>query len=274
MSRYGSVNITSEASLVTRIVQCADAEGLAVQTNAALSTLPAGYVVIGLTLAGSGKGATFTVTIEAAAIADASGGFLQAPPTVTCYLAADADELSVQHRAALPLSGVVADSQTAGANDGTRFMGMLVQGVVTATGGGYSGLGGSKVGIHTVGPNSSEEIAFVGIQSNKPTGILVTFYASFDVSTPSGAASFNVELLIDGNPVPDPLVAYSGFTPVNPGDPVVYTTTLSFQQVIEVPDALSHFYTLSLTTGPNTTVATGTVTQGTLDLLGNLENFS
>jgi hypothetical protein len=130
MSRYGSVTISSPTSVVTRIVQSAEPGDLQDRTNAAISSLPAGYIVVGLTLAGAGDGHTFTVTVEAGLAQDATGGFLS-PPAVTCFLASEAEALLLARQPAGPqVGGVFADTQVAGASKGTRFMGMVVNGSV------------------------------------------------------------------------------------------------------------------------------------------------
>jgi hypothetical protein len=127
MSRYGSVAITSPASVLTKIVESSLPDDLAARTNAALAAVPDHYVVVGITLAGAGDGFTFTVTIEAGAEADTTGGFPVAP-SVVCFLASEADALLLARNAAAPGSGSLADTQVAGAAKGTRFMGLLVLG--------------------------------------------------------------------------------------------------------------------------------------------------
>ena len=134
MSRYGSVTITSPASRLSRVVENAEAPVLEALTNAALSALPSGYVVVGLTLAGAGDGSTFTVTIEAGAAADVVGGFTS-PPTVTCFQASDAETLELLRSEAGPSSGDFADTQVAGASQGRRFMTMVVRGALPGPGG-------------------------------------------------------------------------------------------------------------------------------------------
>lgn len=132
MSRYGSVTIASDASLITRVVQSAEPDDLSARANAAIAALPAGYVVVGLTLAGAGDGATFTVTVEAGLAQDVVGGFTD-PPVVTCFLASEAGALLLARQPAGPqVGGVFADTQLAGASKGTRFMGMVVDGEIAA----------------------------------------------------------------------------------------------------------------------------------------------
>ncbi len=138
MSRYGSVTITGPASRVASVVESADAADLQDRANAAIAALPGGYVVVNITLAGAGDGAAFTVTIEAGAAADVSGGFT-APPTVTCFTAADAESLELLRAEAGPSSGEFADTQMAGASKGQRFMALVVRGPIAASGGGTTG---------------------------------------------------------------------------------------------------------------------------------------
>jgi hypothetical protein len=133
MSRYGSVAIATPSSIISRVVQSAEPDDLAAKTNAAIAALPAGYTVVGITLAGAGDGSTFTVTVEAGANANVSGGF-SAPPSVTCFLASDAEALLIARLQASPSSGVFADTQVAGASKGTRFMGLVVKGTVASGG--------------------------------------------------------------------------------------------------------------------------------------------
>jgi hypothetical protein len=135
MSRYGSINVTGPASLLTRIVQSAEPNDLASRVNAAIAALPGGYVVVGITLAGGGDGHTFTVTMEAGAAADVTGGFT-APPAVACFLASEAEAMQIARAAAGPTSGPFADTQVAGSSKGTRFMGLVVTGDVLGGGGG------------------------------------------------------------------------------------------------------------------------------------------
>jgi len=135
MSRYGSVAITGPTSLITRVVESADPDDLQARVLAALAALPVGYVVIDVTLAGSGFGQLFTVTIAAGATADVTGGFA-APPDVNCFLASDADALAIASGVALPTTGTVSDLQVAGASNGNRFMGMYVNGELAPDGGG------------------------------------------------------------------------------------------------------------------------------------------
>lgn len=133
MSRYGSLNVTDPSSDRTVVVQNADPEALSILINDAIAALPAGYTVVGLTLAGAGDGSMFTVMIEAGPSVDVIGGFL-APPSVSCFLAADAEALERVARASIG-TGVLADVQVAGASKGPRFMGMVVSGVIPATDG-------------------------------------------------------------------------------------------------------------------------------------------
>lgn len=133
MSRYGSVTITGPTSLITRIVQSASPDDLQTRAQAAIDALPAGYVVVAITLAGAGDGHTFTVTIEAGDEDDTEGGF-DGTPQLTCYLASAAEALLVQRANVAPASGNYVDTQVAGSSQGTRFMGMLVRGTLPAGG--------------------------------------------------------------------------------------------------------------------------------------------
>jgi hypothetical protein len=133
MSRYGSVVVTGATSLISRSVESSEPTDLEARVNAALTALPANYVVIGITLAGAGDGVAFTVTIEAGLSADVSGGFAT-PPSVRCYAASEAEALSVAESHARPTSGRVSDVQVAGASKGQLFMGMIVSGLVDDTG--------------------------------------------------------------------------------------------------------------------------------------------
>jgi hypothetical protein len=148
MSRYGSVAITGGSSLVSRVTENSEPSALEASVNAVLAALPAGYVVVALSLAGAGDGDSFTVTIEAGLLADVVGGF-SSLPSVRCYSAADAENLLIALNAALPNSGTVADVQVAGASKGNRFMGMIVSGVIVGEGSGATGATG------TTGPTGS-----------------------------------------------------------------------------------------------------------------------
>jgi hypothetical protein len=135
MSNYGAVKINSAASLITKVVQSAEAPDLQDKVTAAIAAIPATHAVIGITLAGAGDGHTFTVTIEAGKITDLiSGGFTAAPPTVSCYLASDAEQLAIVEATATPTSGIVSDVQVAGSSKGTRFMGLITQGAISTGG--------------------------------------------------------------------------------------------------------------------------------------------
>lgn len=133
MSRYGSV--TSGAP-TTRIVQSATAAGLQKLVNDLLTTLPLTQTITALTLAGAGDGHTFMATIEWAPTGAVQGG-LAVSARVRCFLAGDATELQRYRDSIAAPSGLpVADSQIVGASSGGRFMGMVVYGVVTSSGGG------------------------------------------------------------------------------------------------------------------------------------------
>lgn len=166
MSRYGSVTITSPASEVTVSVESALPADLATRVNAAILALPAGYIVVGLEIAGGGSGATFVVTITAGAPADTVGGFL-APPTVECFLAGDAEAFELARATVGPASGDLADTLTAGASLGTRFMGMVVRGEV-AGGGGERGPTGATGTTGPTGPSGAT--GATGAGSTGPTG--------------------------------------------------------------------------------------------------------
>src|SRR6185295_4946517 len=138
MSRFGSVTISGPASLLTRVVENSDPTALASLVNDAISVLPPGYVVVGLTLAGAGDGNAFTVTIEAGAAADVTGGFTS-PPAVTCFIGSNAEVLRLTAEAVLPSSGTLADVQIAGSSKGALFMGLVTVGVVVGEGAGITG---------------------------------------------------------------------------------------------------------------------------------------
>ena len=91
MSRYGSID--PGADITTRVVQSANPLDLARRVTAALleiAKLPNMQVIASMTLAGAGDGHTFTVTIEAAAMADVQGGLMPGAAGVTvgvqCYM--------------------------------------------------------------------------------------------------------------------------------------------------------------------------------------------
>lgn len=137
MSRYGSVD--PGADITTRIVQSASPLDLARRVNAALAEiamLPNMQVIASMTLAGAGDGHTFTVTIEAAAMADVQGGLMPATPGVQCYMASEASALLKARNALTLPTEPLAEVQVSGAAQGTRFMGMLVFGVLEGGGGG------------------------------------------------------------------------------------------------------------------------------------------
>lgn len=135
MTRYGSIVISSLSSRISRIVESADPDDLAAQANAAVTALPAGYVVVEITLAGAGQGPTFTISIEAGLAADVVGGFIT-PPVLRCFAASTAEALtSLRAAAGPPVGEIYADTQMAGASNGQRFMALVVQGpVVSASG--------------------------------------------------------------------------------------------------------------------------------------------
>lgn len=180
MSRYGSVQITSPASVLTRIVESAEPEDLQGRVNAAIAALPGGYVVVSLTLAGAGNGGLFTVTIEAGAAADVSGGFTS-PPSVTCFLASEAEALELVARASVPTSGALADTQVAGSSLGTPFMGMTVRGQVAGVTGPTGAFGGPTGPTGTTGPT--------GAGPTGPTGS----------TGPTGTNAISVNRISDGN---------------------------------------------------------------------------
>jgi len=166
MSRYGSVTISGPTSLITRVVESADPSDLQVLAGAAISALPAGYIVTNITLAGAGDGHMFTVTIDAGLAADVTGGFAS-PPTVECFLGSDASALARARVLASPLSGVFADTQIAGASKGQRVMGIVVKGVLVGGGG---SAGAPFSGLWYVDPlttattrDGSDEAPFNGI---------------------------------------------------------------------------------------------------------------
>lgn len=180
MSRYGSVAISSADSVITRVVENADPQELATLVNAAIAALPGTYTVTVLSLAGAGDGHTFTVTIEAGLTAELSEGGFSSPPAVSCYLAANAEELArVQ---AIPAAGTLADVQVAGSSKGQRFMGMLVFGTLNASGGatGPTGAIGPTGGDGATGPTG-----FTG-----PTGSAVSNTFGMFKSTLSDETSY------------------------------------------------------------------------------------
>jgi hypothetical protein len=137
MSRYGSID--PGAKITTRVVQSANPLDLARRVNAALAeiaALPNMQVIASMTLAGAGDGHTFTVTIEAAAMADVQGGLMPATPGVQCYMAAEASALLKARNALTIPDEPLVEVQVAGSAQGTRFMGMLVFGVLEGGGGG------------------------------------------------------------------------------------------------------------------------------------------
>ena len=140
MSSYGSVAITGPASRISRVVQSAEPGDLAARANSAIAALPPGYTVVALALAGAGDGHTFTITIEAGAAANTTGGFFAAPPVISCFLASEQNALLLSRAPAGPAAGTFADTQVAGAGKGTRFMGMVVEGVVASDGAVGAGL--------------------------------------------------------------------------------------------------------------------------------------
>jgi hypothetical protein len=97
----------------------------------AIYALAGSYQVIAITLAAAGSGDAFTVTIEAALGADLIQGGFPSAPSVSCYMAAEAEALAIARDVVAPTSGTVSDSQIAGGSKGTLFMGMLVLGTPT-----------------------------------------------------------------------------------------------------------------------------------------------
>ena len=172
MSRYGSVTISGPSSRISRIVENSDPGALQSLINAAIAGLPGGYVVVGITLAGAGQGPTFTVTVEAGAAADVSGGFLS-PPSVTCFIGSDAEALQAQRAAAGPASGDFADSLFAGASNGTRFMALVVKGSLAPSGGGGTGTTGGTGGTGPTGATGAPGTAS-NTGATGPTGAAST----------------------------------------------------------------------------------------------------
>ena len=184
MSRYGSVTISGSSSRISRIVENSDPAALQSLTNDAIVGLPAGYVVVGITLAGAGQGPTFTVTIEAGATADVSGGFLS-PPSVTCFSGSDAEALQAQRAAAGPTTGDFADSQFAGASNGTRFMALVVKGALAPSGGGGTTGGTGPTGA-TGAPGTASNTGATGPTGAASTG---TTGSTGPTGTPGSASN-------------------------------------------------------------------------------------
>jgi hypothetical protein len=153
MSRYGTVTLNSDASLLTLVVQSSEAEDLENRVNIALASIPGTYRVIDIALAGAGTGNAFTVTIEAGLAADLVDGGFVTSPTVICYSAANAEQLAIEHAAIDPPSGNICDSQVVGSSAGQVFMGMLVIGTPTISGAtGPTGQTGSTGPTGRTGP--------------------------------------------------------------------------------------------------------------------------
>jgi hypothetical protein len=137
VSRYGSV--AAGATITTRTVQSARPDDLGTRVNQALdeiAALPNMQVIASMTLAGAGDGHTFTVTIEAAAMADVEGGLTPGATGVLCYMASQAEALTAAREALTLPADPLADVQVAGSSGGTRFMGLLAFGVIQGGSGG------------------------------------------------------------------------------------------------------------------------------------------
>lgn len=181
MSRYGSVAISGPTSLITRVVESAEPDDLQARVLAALAALPGGYTVTVISLTGSGDGQMFTVTIEAGANADVSGGITS--PLVRCFLATEAETLALEAAALAPTSGTVADIQIAGAATGNRLLGMYVTGTVAGGSGGTGTTGPTgpsngptgatgPTGAGSTGPTGSSSTGATG--TTGPTGTSAT----------------------------------------------------------------------------------------------------
>jgi hypothetical protein len=219
MSRYGSVTISGPTSLITRVVQSADAADLQLLASAAIAALPAGYVVTNITLSGAGDGATFTVTIDAGLSADVTGGFVT-PPTVECFLGSDASALARARVLASPLSGVFADTQVAGASKGTRFMGMVVKGVLASGSVAPPFVNLVYVDYNTTVPlaerNGSTDAPYGTVQAAVDAGHLAIYltggFINESVTVPPGSSTFyltgaNTSATLNALTLPDGIFA-------------------------------------------------------------------
>jgi hypothetical protein len=194
MSRYGSVN-TGQPTL-TRVVEAAEPEPLALRVNAAVAELAlAGATVLtALSLAGAGDGHTFTVTIEAAAPAAVVGGITPFGG-VRCYLASSAEALALARQAAA-LPAVLqpfVDSQVSGSSKGARFMGMLVYGVLQE-----GGSGGFAEPVQSIVQASSSRLVDLNATSfDSGTAVFVagTVRAPFRLRRPSALVADNITVV-------------------------------------------------------------------------------
>src|SRR4029077_9014257 len=141
MATFGPITVTGAASTLGEVVESSDPDDLARRANLALASIPSGYKVVTVELAGAGLGSVFTITIEAGRTADVTGGFSVAP-TVRCFIGANADDLLRAFRAAAPVTGTIAAVDVAGSSNGQVFMGMFVVGVPSGQAGGQTGLTG------------------------------------------------------------------------------------------------------------------------------------
>lgn len=159
MSNYGTVSAGKTVN--TAVVQSANPEDLQRRVNAVIAKIaqpPGANLIASMTLAGAGDGHTFTVTIEWAPGGDFAEGGLTPGDGVACYMASQSEAL-LAARIAAGGSGPFADSQVAGASGGSRFMGMLVFGVIQGGAGG----GGNVKTQQLIGNDTFQNVGIEGV---------------------------------------------------------------------------------------------------------------
>lgn len=194
----------------TNYVQAADPVVLQTRLNALFAAFAANpnLRIASITLAGAGDGHTFVVELVRVLVTDIIGGVGLDPAqlTATCYMAADAFELSAQRNKVTPATPI-GDEQLAGASQGTRFMGLILGGATFIEGG--LGQEFSVVMRNHTAPNvvtaaTTEDLTFTG---GSPTvqvaGVTDVVYVTFAFARGNAAAGGTgvYVITVDGAPV-------------------------------------------------------------------------
>jgi len=128
MTSFGTLSpaATSAASVFVESALPAD---LAARATTAIAAIANTRLITAINLAGGGDGHTFVVEIESALIADVTtGGLVPSSTQVQCYMAAQSEALALaRSRVSVPSNRSILDEQLAGASQGTRFMGLIVE---------------------------------------------------------------------------------------------------------------------------------------------------
>lgn len=126
--------VSNDSLAIHSYVQSAEPRDLARRITAAfvaLNALPGNVLITSVNLAGAGDGHTFVVEIVAAEAVNVIGvGLDPGAIEAFCYMAADAFELALARSRVLDTTDPIGDEQIAGAAQGTRFMGLVLTGLV------------------------------------------------------------------------------------------------------------------------------------------------